>query len=96
MFYNLIMKTKDKQVKVPKYNLKEQLNYITDVCKQFDFDGDTLVSLIFSDWIYLIQSGCIYKNMSLNECFLSYLLHSEKLYKDFLKLKECSDDLSKR
>lgn len=81
--------SKNNEIKIPKYDIKSQLAYITNICEQFEFDGDTLISLIFADWICTFQTGYVKKNLSFQEMFVSYLSAAHRTQKQLMELKKC-------
>lgn len=75
------------EINLPKYDLQSQLRYITAICQEFDFDGDTLISYVMSDFIRLYDDGLV-RGMSPSDVFVSYLRHIEKQHKHFLERKD--------
>lgn len=79
------------QLDLPIYDLKSQLDYITQICKDYEFDGDRLISYILADFIFVVQKGlCSHKNM--DTIFVKYLQHTSQQRKLFDKLKELSEN----
>lgn len=91
------MKTNKKlfQLSLPVYDLKSQLEYITTICKELEFDGDRLISYILADWIYTVQSGFTRK-MDMQTIFVKYLKHIESQHKAFNKLKKELENASSK
>lgn len=81
------MAAKNTKIDIPIYDMKSQLDYISSICKEFDFSCDILVSLILADWIYTVQLG-LSKDMSVSDIFVQYLKKSVRTRKSFDKLKE--------
>ena len=76
-----------KTIDLPVYDVQNQMQYLIDLCKDFEFEPERLLSLILADWICTVQKG-LAKGSSLNEIFISYLESSVRTEKDFKKLKE--------
>lgn len=84
----LVKELEHHNVEVPIYDLKSQFEYIMNMCKDFDFNHEHLVSLILAEFIYTFQEAVIVKKCELSAVFVSYLEHCVKTRKKFDKLKE--------
>lgn len=75
------------KLELPIYDMKSQLDYISTICKEYEFDCDKMVSFILADFILLVQQGLV-KGMNMDTIFISYLKHQVKQRKTFDKYKE--------
>lgn len=80
-------KQKRNSIDVPIYDIESQMNYLIQLCKDFDFNPQNLLSLIIADWICLVQKG-LQKGMDIKEIFVLYLESAQKTRKNFDKLKK--------
>lgn len=88
------MSAKNTKVPVPVYDMKSQLDYLSFICKEFDFSCDTLISLILADWIYTFQLG-LSRDMSGSDIFVRYIKKSVRTRENFRKLAEVIDGQKK-
>ena len=76
------------EIKIPKYDVEGQLNFLTSVCTSFNFDVRTLITLIFADWINLFQLSSIELNGNSEKAFYSFLSTCEKTASKLKELRE--------
>lgn len=74
-------------IDIPVYDIESQMNYLIQICKDFDFNPQNLLTLIIADWIYLVQTG-LKKGMDIKEIFIAYLKSTQKTRKNFDKLRK--------
>lgn len=74
-------------IDIPIYDIESQINYLIQICKDFDFNPQNLLSLIIADWIYSVQKG-LKKGMDIKDIFITYLESVQKTRKNFDKLKK--------
>lgn len=77
---------KQKQINIPLYELKGQVEFLYSVCLDFKFDYDKLLSLIFADWICKFQKSC--QVTSPYNAFLSFLNTANETKEFLLKVKK--------
>lgn len=80
-------------VKIPKYDSQAQLSFIVDVSKTFDFEPQTLLSLILADWICNFQE--VSSIQGSYKAFVSYLQSCEKTSSKLSQLREVINEQSK-
>lgn len=80
-------KTTEKII-IPKYDVEKQLEFLSDICNDIEFDAKVLITLIFADWILGIQTKC--KHVGIYQAMKDFLLSSEKTFK---LLKELQDEI---
>lgn len=74
-------------IDIPVYDIESQMNYLIQICKDFDFNPQNLLSLVIADWIYLVQTG-LKKGMDIKDIFIAYLESAQRTRKNFDKLKK--------
>lgn len=79
---------KNKEIKIPVYDIQGQLAFIEGVCKDFDFDVKKLLPLILADWIRIFQLGCSKMNGNAYESFICYLKSTQRTFDDLKKIRE--------
>lgn len=71
---------------VPKYDVEKQLEFLSDICNDIEFDAKVLITLILADWILDLQTKC--KHVGIYEAMKDFLLGSEKTFKSLKKIKD--------
>lgn len=79
---------KQKEIKIPVYDIEKQMEFISSVCQDFGFDPKRLIPLILADWIYTFQFGCSKMNGKAYETFISYLKSTKNTYDNLNKIKD--------
>lgn len=74
-------------IDIPIYDIESQMNYLIQICKDFDFNPQNLLTLIIADWICLVQTG-LQKGMDIKDIFIAYLESTQRTRKKFDKLKK--------
>lgn len=82
-------------VSVPVYNVEKQMDYLIKFCKSFDFSPQVLLSLILAEFIYTVEAGLTYKDMTLEDIFIAYLELAQRTRKKYDKLKIKIDEVVK-
>lgn len=79
---------RQKEIKIPIYDIEKQMEFITSVCEDFEFDPKRLITLILADWIRVFQLGCEKLNGHAYESFICYLKSTKRTYDELNKIKE--------
>lgn len=87
---------KNKEIKIPIYDVNKQMDFICQVCEDFKFDPKKLITLIFADWICTFQVGCSKMNGKAYETFISYLKSTNSTYEQLNKIKEFIENGNKQ
>ena len=88
-------KNKRHTMDLPVYNVSEQIAYITGLCKEFDFDVETLTSFILADFIFTMENCQITQKCHVSEAFMAFLSHVCETGNNFRKLKELYENEKK-
>lgn len=89
------MSEKKINLKIPKYDLEGQTRFIYQVCEDFKFDYNTLISLILADWIATFQLACSKSDGHHYKAFLSYLDNTKNTYKTLKEVKKYVEEQEK-
>lgn len=71
---------------IPKYDVEKQLEFLSDICNDIEFDAKVLITLIFADWILKLQTEC--KHCGIYQAMKEFLLGSEQTFKLLKKIKD--------
>lgn len=78
----------EKKVKIPVYSIEKQMDFIVSVCEDYDFNPQTLITLIFADWICTFQELTSKVSGNSYQSFVSYLKSTEKTYDKLNQIRE--------
>lgn len=81
-------KIKRGTIELPVYDVKKQMEFISAVCNDFNFDASRLVTYILADWINTFQTAVLSKRMNANEAFFAYLSSVRRVYDNLSKLRK--------
>lgn len=89
------MSEKTINITIPKYHLTAETMFIYDVCENYNFDYETLISLILADWIATFQLGCSKSDGHHYKAFLSYLESTKNTRKTLEEIKKYVEEQEK-
>ena len=87
---------KNKQIQIPLYNVEEQMNFISSVCADFEFDPKKLIPLILADWICTFQEATSKMSGKAYPAFISYLKSTTKTYDKLNQIREYIENGNKQ
>lgn len=80
-------KSETKTLRYPHYDMEDVLQEISNLCNDYEFQGDKLLALILGDWLttyYIACKKC--EDPESDEPFLSFVASAELHYQTLYKL----------
>lgn len=88
-------KIKRGTIELPVYDVNKQMEYISAICNDFNFDSTRLITYMIADWINTFQAVVLSKRLTANEAFFAYLSSVKRTHGNLQKLKKEVENESK-
>lgn len=85
-------KIKRQTMSLPVYSVEQQIKWLEDFCKPFNFEPNLLLSYLLADFIFTVENG-IKNGSEVTDLFFSYLLGVQRTQKKFAKIRKDFDEV---